>query len=273
MKKLDSFSDKINTLGRNCGRALGKYQFMPYNEHAEARISRRPGGFEFLKRASSPATTRTALQSEILKYFPPSDQEAAYSAWIKELIDRARAEGLSGDALIARVGEMHNAGPDGRSPKYGKRTADEYKKSLPKVEEKCNQQGTCTGKLVHPAPGFPITSRFGMRFHPIRKRWRMHSGIDYGTPMGTSIKAADRGTVTHSGDMGGYGYTVDIKHCDGRSTRYGHNSQLLVGRGTGVKQAQIITKAGSTGASTGPHLHFEVHINGRAVDPLTQLGK
>lgn len=63
---------------------------------------------------------------------------------------------------------MHNAGPDGRSPKYGKRTAQEYEKVLPKVEEKCNQQGTCTGKLADPAPGYPLTSFFGWRRHPTR---------------------------------------------------------------------------------------------------------
>lgn len=257
--------------GANCGRALGKYQFMPYNEHAEARISRRPGGFEFLKRASSPATTPTALQSEILKYFPQSDQEAAYSAWIKELIDRARAEGLSGDALIARVGEMHNAGPDGRSPKYGRRTTQEYKKSLPKVEEKCNQQGTCTGRLIDPAPGYPLTSRFGWREHPTRGGVKFHAGIDIGAGVGVPIRAADGGTVTHSGDMGGYGFAIDINHCDIRSTRYAHNSQLLVGRGAGVKQGQTISKVGSTGNSTGPHLHLEVRIKGNAVDPLTYL--
>lgn len=96
-----------------------------------------------------------------MQYFPPEDQEVTYSAWIKELIDRARAEGLTGDALVARVEEMHNAGPDGRSPRYGKRTADEYKKALPAIKEKCNQLGTCTGRLIDPAPGTRLTSPFG----------------------------------------------------------------------------------------------------------------
>lgn len=256
----------------NCGRALGKYQFMPYNEHARSRILRHPGGAEFLERAASPGASKTALSQEILKYFPPNDQEAAYSVWIKGLIDRARAEGLTEDELIARVGEMHNAGPGGRSPQYGKRTVEEYEKALPKVEEACKKEGDCTGKLIHPAPGYPMTSGFGWRIHPITRKPRPHNGIDYGTPMGIPIKAADGGTVIYSGDMSGYGRTIDIKHCDGRITRYAHLSELLIGRGA-VKQGQVIGKSGSTGNSTGPHLHFEVHVNGKAVNPLTQLGR
>lgn len=255
-----------------CGRALGKYQFMTYNEHAENRIVARPGGADFLKRAASPGASKAALSREILQYFPPNDQEAARSAWFKELIDRARAEGLSRDDLIARIGEMHNAGLDGSSPKYGKRTVEEYEEALPGVEETCKKQGDCTGKLVNPAPGYPMTSRFGWRIHPISGKARPHNGIDYGTPLGIPIKASDGGTVVFSGNMSGYGYTVDIKHCDGRMTRYAHLSQILVGRGA-VAQSQVIGKAGSTGFSTGPHLHFETHVGGKAVNPLTQLGR
>jgi murein DD-endopeptidase MepM/ murein hydrolase activator NlpD len=255
-----------------CGRALGKYQFMTYNEHARNRILNHPGGVDFLKRAASPGTSKAALSREILQYFPPNDQEAARSAWFKELIDRARTEGLSGDDLIARIGEMHNAGLEGKSPKYGKRTVGEYEEALPGVEETCKKQGDCTGKLIHPAPGHPQTSGFGWRVHPISRKRRLHAGIDYGTPTGTPIKASDGGTVVYSGNMSGYGKTVDIKHCDGRMTRYAHLSKILVGRGA-VAQSQVIGKSGSTGYSTGPHLHFEVHVKGQAVNPLTQLGK
>jgi murein DD-endopeptidase MepM/ murein hydrolase activator NlpD len=212
------------------------------------------------------------LSKDILKYFPPNDQEAARSAWFKELIDRARAKGLTESELIARVGEMHNAGPEGRSPKYGKRTVEEHEEALPRVEETCKKKGNCTGKLINPASGYPITSNFGLRIHPISGKTRPHNGIDYGTPMGTAIKASDGGTVVYSGRMGGYGNAVDIKHCDGRLTRYAHLSRLLVGRGE-VSLRQVIGEAGSTGNSTGPHLHFEVHVNGKAVNPLTQLGK
>ncbi len=108
---------------------------------------------------------------------------------------------------------------------------------MPVVEEKCNQQGTCTGRLIDPCAGIPLTSPFGWRNHPITGDPRLHAGIDIGMPLGIPIKAADGGTVTHSGNMGGYGFTIDINHCDIRSTRYAHNSQLLVGRGTGVTRS------------------------------------
>jgi murein DD-endopeptidase MepM/ murein hydrolase activator NlpD len=255
-----------------CGRALGKYQFMTYNEHARHKILSHPGGAEFLKQAASPGASKAALSKDILKYFPPNEQEAARSAWFKELIDRAKAEGLTEKELIARVGEMHNAGPEGTSPKYGKRTVKEHEEALPRIEENCKKKGDCTGKLIHPAPGYPMTSKIGWRRHPITGRQRLHSGIDYGTPMGTPIRAADGGTVVYSGEKGGYGKTVDIKHCDGRLTRYAHLNQLLVGRGA-VKQGQVVGKSGSTGFSTGPHLHFEVYIKDQSVNPLRQLGR
>lgn len=132
------------------------------------------------------------------------------------------------------------------------------------------KKGECSGILSHPASGFPITSRFGMRVHPITSKPRPHNGIDYGTPLGTPIKAADGGTVAYSGWMGGYGNTVDIRHCDNRLSRYAHLSTILVNRGA-VAPGQIVGRAGSTGNSTGPHLHFEVHVNGSPVDPLTQF--
>lgn len=133
-------------------------------------------------------------------------------------------------------------------------------------------KGECVGKLSHPASGYPINSGFGMRVHPITGRRRLHAGIDYGTPYGTPIKAADGGSVVHAGWMRGYGNTVDVRHCDGRLTRSAHLSTIQVSRGA-VAPLQIIGRAGSTGNSTGPHLHFEVHVSGRAVDPLTQLGR
>lgn len=134
------------------------------------------------------------------------------------------------------------------------------------------KKGDCSGKLSHPAPGFPITSNFGMRVNPVTHRLRPHNGIDYGTPSGTAIRSADGGQVVHAGWMGGYGNTVDIKHCDGRLTRYAHLSEILVSN-SAVSPRQVIGRAGTTGNSTGPHLHFEVHVNGAAVDPQTQLGR
>ncbi len=124
-----------------------------------------------------------------------------------------------------------------------------------------------TGRFVTPADG-PITSPYGYRIHPIYGTMRFHSGIDIGAYYGSSILAADSGVVIEAGWIGGYGNTVMIDHGGGYSTLYGHCSTLYVRNGQIVSQGEPIAAVGSTGNSTGPHLHFEVRINGDPVDPL-----
>lgn len=115
-------------------------------------------------------------------------------------------------------------------------------------------------RLSWPTAGI-VTSGFGWRW------FRMHSGMDIAGPVGTAVKAAKEGRVVYSGWMGGYGYCIDIDHGNGVVTRYGHNSALQAQVGQYVYRGQTIASMGSTGHSTGPHLHFEVHVNGSAVDP------
>lgn len=103
-----------------------------------------------------------------------------------------------------------------------------------------------------------ITSRPGMRRHPILKRKKYHAGTDYAAPTGTPVKAAASGTVSVAGNQRGYGKVVYIEHANGKQTRYAHLSRILVKPGQKVSQGDLIGKVGSTGASTGPHLHFEV---------------
>lgn len=125
-----------------------------------------------------------------------------------------------------------------------------------------------TGAFTWPTPGYStITSPYGMRFHPILKTRKMHTGMDIGAPMGAKIVAADSGTVIFSGWMGAYGQAIIIDHGKGLSTLYGHQSSLLVSSGQSVGKGQTIGKVGSTGWSTGAHLHFEVRINGQYTDP------
>lgn len=127
-----------------------------------------------------------------------------------------------------------------------------------------------TGRLQRPCSG-RITSGFGMRHHPILKRNRMHNGIDFGAPSGAPIYAAGDGVVITASYSKGYGNMIIIDHGGGLSTLYGHCSRLSVGTGQTVKRGQRIGSVGSTGLSTGPHLHFEVRKNGRPVNPMSYL--
>jgi murein DD-endopeptidase MepM/ murein hydrolase activator NlpD len=127
-----------------------------------------------------------------------------------------------------------------------------------------------SGKIIWPVKG-PITSPFGWRFHPILRKQMYHSGLDIAVSSGTQVHAADAGVVVVSGWQGGYGNFVAIDHGNGIATCYGHNSQLLVREGEKVYQGQVIALSGSTGLSTGPHVHFEVRRNGVPVDPMSYL--
>jgi murein DD-endopeptidase MepM/ murein hydrolase activator NlpD len=141
---------------------------------------------------------------------------------------------------------------------------------IQKYLEQTGVGGARPGKLLMPVSG-RLSSKFGMRNHPILRRSRMHTGQDIAAPSGTSIKAAAAGTVITSGRMGGYGNVVIISHGGGMTTLYAHCSRLLVKAGQKVSRGQTIAKVGSTGLSTGPHLHFEVAINGKKVDPRKYL--
>jgi murein DD-endopeptidase MepM/ murein hydrolase activator NlpD len=127
------------------------------------------------------------------------------------------------------------------------------------------------GVLAVPLPGAPITSPFGMRFDPILETQSMHTGVDFGAPMGTPIHAAADGVVVFAGPRGGYGNCTIIDHGNSLATLYGHQSVIGVSVGQRVTRGQVIGKVGSTGMSTGPHLHFEVRVNGTPVNPLLYL--
>ncbi|MBQ8085108.1 MAG: peptidoglycan DD-metalloendopeptidase family protein [Lachnospiraceae bacterium] len=118
---------------------------------------------------------------------------------------------------------------------------------------------------MYPVTNWNITSNFGYRWG------RLHAGTDVGVPQGTTVRASRGGQVVTAGWVGGYGNCVIIDHGDGVSTRYGHLSQVLVSVGQYVDQGDQIALSGNTGRSTGPHLHFEIRINGEAVDPMPYL--
>ena len=127
--------------------------------------------------------------------------------------------------------------------------------------------GNAPGKLTFPTKGI-LTSGFGNRISPISGTMRFHAGIDIGSDSGTPVVAAAGGEVVQAGYMGGYGYAVIIYHGGGFSTVYGHLSKFAVSTGQKVQRNQIIGYVGSTGYATGPHLHFEVRVNGALQNPF-----
>jgi len=127
-----------------------------------------------------------------------------------------------------------------------------------------------TGQLILPCLG-EVTSGFGWRMHPVLGYERFHSGLDIGADYGTTIHAADRGTVIFAGWYGGYGNAVIIDHGGNMTTLYAHSSELYVVEGQNVQRGQAIAAVGSTGLSTGPHLHFEVRQEGEPTDPMAFL--
>ena len=157
----------------------------------------------------------------------------------------------------------------------------EYKKEQAEIEAKIlaanstdvNIQYT-GGEMLWPVAisGTAITSTYGVREHPIQGVVKEHTGIDIGnTPMGSPVVAAADGIVTYAGWLGGYGNCVMINHGDGVVTLYGHGNKILTELNAEVKQGDVIMEVGSTGNSTGPHLHFEVRVNGTITNPLNYV--
>jgi murein DD-endopeptidase MepM/ murein hydrolase activator NlpD len=182
-----------------------------------------------------------------------------------ELVDGASLEQVSAGSLrlVVRPGRGAEvsvfASPAGQSPGTTYVVAVSW----------TDGAGSADG-LAWPVRG-RLSSRYGMRVHPIFHERRMHEGVDIAVPAGTSIRAIDAGQVTFAGDRGGAGLCVIVLHRDGVETRYSHCSKLLVKSGDRVRRHQVVARAGSTGLSTGPHVHFSVKAAGRAIDPVRHL--
>ncbi|MEO7431556.1 MAG: M23 family metallopeptidase [Dokdonella sp.] len=116
-----------------------------------------------------------------------------------------------------------------------------------------------------------ISSGFGDRSDPFDGHQAIHMGVDFSAPMGTQVSAVADGVVTFAGERNGYGNVIEIDHGNGYMTRYAHNSALITEVGTRVHAGQIVAKVGSTGRSTGAHCHFEVWLNGHAVNPMAYV--
>ena len=209
-------------------------------------------------------------------------QLAALASQRVQLVDAAEAQRRSVSTEVAQLEEM-SAAQEAELERFirERQALEEQRRQAAEAERRRAAQ--LAGQALPPptntgAPGAfswpasgPITDPFGMRMHPITHRWRMHTGMDIGAPMGATITASAGGKIIYAGWEGGYGNTIIIDHGGNASTLYGHCSQLFVSEGQTVQRGQAIGAVGSTGESTGPHLHFEIRINGVPVDPAPRL--
>ena len=146
----------------------------------------------------------------------------------------------------------------------------------PPVKAKVEDAGPVTRQIAFAAPvrGYAINSPYGLRKLAVEARARAHKGVDIAAPKGTGVFTAAEGEVIRTGyEPGGYGNFIEVRHPNGMSTVYGHLSRIDVGHGEAVAAGQRIGLVGSTGYSTGPHLHFEVRRNGAQVNPTKVMGR
>jgi murein DD-endopeptidase MepM/ murein hydrolase activator NlpD len=201
------------------------------------------------------------------------------SLLLRQIIEASGAfKGGEGAGSGVRAGLFAGALADAVARSGGIGLADEVARSLgaaPPAPAPAPAPGPAPA-LAGPALAVPplrgaVTSAFGARTDPFTGDPALHRGVDLGAPEGTPIRAPAAGVVKSAGARGGYGNAVELDHGGGLVTVYGHASELLVAPGEQVAAGQEIARVGSTGRATGPHLHFEVRVGGRAVDPARVL--
>ncbi len=195
-----------------------------------------------------------------------------YAAATKEI----RKLGLRPDRLVKKPARVAMGGPliEASSPEaVADLKADQQFRSLFMSWKKLDnlEQGVIAIPSVQPVKTLTFTSNFGIRSDPFRHTATMHAGVDIPGPSGTPVYATADGIIAHAGRQGGYGNMIEVNHGKGIATRYGHLSKILVSDNTRVHRGQLIGLMGSTGRSTGPHLHYEVRIDGHAVNPVPFL--
>ncbi len=179
------------------------------------------------------------------------------------LVNEANARRSEFEADLAELEAQSNSVEATLRQRQGEAAAAEGQSS----SSSSSSASTGGGQLAFPLPGHRLGSPFGQRVHPIFGSVRMHTGVDIGASTGTPIRAAEAGTVVTAGGMGGYGNATVIDHGGGLATLYAHQSKIDVSVGQHVTRGQVIGKVGCTGTCLGAHLHFEVRINGRPVNP------
>jgi murein DD-endopeptidase MepM/ murein hydrolase activator NlpD len=219
---------------------------------------------------------RLSTLSDTLTRISQRDARIRVLANLEPIDPQVQAAGIGGPTLAARPGLL-NAGPAVRRSEEIRvdlngliRRANLLASSFEEAKDSLashSQQLAATPSIM-PTQGWLTSAFSSMREHPILHIARPHEGIDVTAPMGSPIEAPAAGVVTDAGWESGYGNTVTIDHGYGVTTKFAHASKLLVKTGQRVQRGQRIALVGNTGLATGPHLHYEVHVNGRPVDPL-----
>jgi murein DD-endopeptidase MepM/ murein hydrolase activator NlpD len=177
----------------------------------------------------------------------------------------ARWERLARTTVAALLGDVVPAAFVTPAPSAGLDLGPAACQDPPPVQQVVSTKGWV---LPLPARSFTPTSPFGWRMHPILHDWRLHTGEDLGAAQGTRVYAVFPGTVVAAGPNAGYGNQIVVQHAGGVASAYNHLSAILVPAGTRVSAGQLIGRVGSTGLSTAPHLHFEIRLHGRPIDPV-----
>ena len=213
--------------------------------------------------------------SDTLKLIAKRDEQVRVLANLDPIDPQVRQVGIGGP--VTATAEAPAAGPLARRTNAVKvdlnaliRRANLLATSFREAADslKSHQERLAAMPSIMPTQGWLTSAFSNMRSHPILHMARAHEGIDVHAPMGTPIEAPGGGRVTSAGWSAGYGNVVTIDHGYGIETKFAHASKLLVRRGQRVERGQRIALVGNTGLATGPHLHYEVHVNDRPVDPL-----
>ncbi|MDO1585618.1 M23 family metallopeptidase [Rhizobium oryzicola] len=236
-------------------------------------------GYAPLKESLADKTDR--IFSKVTRSLKSIEQEQL--GRIRSLTDNAEQTADEMTAIMRRTGvEVADAAPplkggDSASgiggPFVEPIGSDRFDASLNQLDSALNRleavrQTAVTLPYGNPAPGHEISSRFGNRIDPFLGKLALHAGIDFQAETGTEVRSTGSGTVVSAGYTNGYGNMVEIDHGHGITTRYGHMSSIAVSEGDKVSAGEVLGKSGSTGRSTGPHVHYEVRRNGEPIDPI-----
>ena len=246
-------------------------EFVGKSEYLRAMVEYDKGTLDVLKEEQEDLADRTEAAERKKRELEKTQ------AGITKLMSQLEADEASLSAKY-EAREKYLAQIQKEKVKWEKELAEEEKQSRELESLIRSKQASRTtgepsrllGRMIWPVEG-RVSSEFGWRVHPIFKDRRFHAGMDIAAPKGTPVKAAAAGKVLDARYISGYGYTVILDHSGGITSLYAHNSKLSVKSGNSVKQGDTIAKAGSTGWSTGPHVHFEVREDGVAKEPRNYL--